>query len=168
MMVLVTLSFTSAGSTIQGVGAESESQEELWEGGQDGKRRFWGVIGDNHKSQSMEMGWTHRVPGRKEVCVSPLTNTCYLLHWMGVSSQPLEACRSFPPLQGEGRAGSCPSSSPKLASTPRAGSSRGCAGSRDPALLKLLNFVSHLLHLLLFAIIKTFCSQILYFIPKWF
>lgn len=27
---------------------------------------------------------------------------------------------------------------------------------------------SHLCHLLLFAIIKAFCSQIVYFIPKWF
>lgn len=27
---------------------------------------------------------------------------------------------------------------------------------------------SHLFHLLLFAIIKAFCSQIVYFIPKWF
>lgn len=111
-MVLVTLSFTSAAGTVQGMGAESESWEGLREGGQEGEGRFRGRWVTTIKWQGVEVGWSHRAPGGKGVCVSPLTSMSYLLHWAGVSSQPWAACSSFPLLQGEDRAGSCPSSLP--------------------------------------------------------
>lgn len=79
-MVLVTLSFTSAAGTIQGMGAESESWEGLREGGQEGEGRFRGRWVTTIKWQGVEVGWSHRAPGGKGVCVSPLTSMSYLLH----------------------------------------------------------------------------------------
>ena len=72
MMVLVTLSFMSADSTVQGVGAESESQEGLREGGWDGKGRFRGAVGDNRKVAEHGGGLDSQ-SSREEggLCVSP-------------------------------------------------------------------------------------------------